>query len=181
MGGTRGVGGWGVVLGAAVAFVSGCKGDPELPSDGTGGLGGMGGMGGAAASSPWTKVELDGAVCADGSQYKFFVKAAERSAGLVVTLEPGGACWDFATCGGDGEGTRAANLSGIADDHMTAMPPPLGNDPDGIPWSLMFPHLGISDRDAPTAEYDQVYLPYCTGDAFLGDFTATYASADGDA
>lgn len=165
---------WGVLLGAVLGLGSGCKNDAEPPPDG------MGGMGGGGSSSAWTKVELEGAVCADGSQYKFFVKEAEQSAGLVITLEPGGACWDYKTCGGDGEGTRAANLRGIADEHMMAMPPPLGTDPDGIPWGLMFPHLGISGRGGPTASYDQVYLPYCTGDAFLGDFAATYPSADGD-
>ena len=175
-GGSR-VGRWGVFWGALLGLVSGCKNDPEPPPDG---MGGLGGMGGADASSAWTKVELEGAVCADGSQYKFFVKPAERSAGLSITLEPGGACWDYEPCGGDGAGTRAANLQGTGDDHMIAIPPPVGTDPGAIPWGLMFPHLGLSDRDAPTASYDQVYLPYCTGDAFVGDFKATYPSPDGD-
>jgi hypothetical protein len=152
-----------------------CDGDPEPPE----GMGGMGGAGGGAPAM-WTKVELEGAVCADGSQYKFFVKVTERSVGLAVTLEPGGACWDYETCGGGGGTSRAANLQGIADDHMTAMPPPVGEQEGAIPWGLMFPHLGVSDEDVATRGYDQVYLPYCTGDSFSGDFTATYPSPDGE-
>lgn len=164
-----------VVLVSLLALVSACKNEPDTPE----GMGGLGGMGGEAPAV-WTKVELEGAVCADGSPYQFFVKAASPSAGLVVTLEPGGACWDYATCGGDGGPSRAANLHGLSEDHMTATPPPLGTDPDAIPWGLMFPHLGLSDKDVATAEYDQVYLPYCTGDAFVGDFTASYPSPDGE-
>jgi len=159
-----------------LGLAPGCK--PDEPPDGMGGMGGMGGSDGGPTGA-WTKVELDGAVCADGSPYKFFVRAAEQSAGLVVTMEPGGACWDYETCGGGGGETRAANLDGLADNHMTAMPPPLGADPDAIPWGLMFPHMGVSDRDLPTASYDQVYLPYCTGDAFVGDFAATYSESGG--
>jgi len=155
---------------------SGGSGGTTGGSDGLGGLGGLGG--GTSTDGVWTIVELDGAVCADGSPYKFFVKRADVSAGLVVTLEPGGACWDYDTCGGDGT-TRAANLEGLGDDHMTALPPPFGTDPDAIPWGLMFPHLGVSDSGVATASYDQVFLPYCTGDAFVGDFTATYEAPGG--
>jgi len=163
---------------AILALASGCKNDPADP-EGMGGMGGMGGEGGAAPAA-WTKVELEGAVCADGSPYKFFVRTAAESDGLVVTLEPGGACWDYETCGGQDGPSRAAYLHGLGDDHMTATPPPLGDDPDGIPWGLMFPHLGLSDRDVATEDYDQVYLPYCTGDAFVGDFTATYPAPSGE-
>jgi hypothetical protein len=171
--------------GAILALAAGCNSDPGAP-DGLGGLGGTGGgtggLGGAGGATPavWTKVELEGAVCADGSPYKFFVKTASSSVGLVVTMEPGGACWDYDTCGGADGTSRAAYLNGLADDHMTAAPPPLGTDPDAIPWGILFPHLGVSDRDVATAAYDHVYLPYCTGDAFIGDFSVTYASADGE-
>jgi hypothetical protein len=170
------------------AVASGCNGDPGDSDGGMGGAsdsggatgtGGLGGLGGAASEGPWTQVELDGAVCADGSPYKFYFRRAAESVGLVLTLEPGGACWDYDTCGGDGT-SRAANLDGLDDDHMTAMPPPFGTDEDAIPWGSMFPHLGLSDSEVATKNYDQVYLPYCTGDAFLGDFTATYEEEGGE-
>jgi hypothetical protein len=122
---------------------------------------------------------LDGAVCADGSKYKFFVKYVEDSTDLGITLEPGGACWDHVTCTGQGPGRLGAlNLAGIDDDHMTALPPPLGTKEGAIPWGLIYPHFGESDADVPTAGLNQVYFPYCTGDAYTGAFEVTYESTE---
>src|SRR5262245_43016501 len=65
---------------------------------------------------PWAKVELPDTQCSDGSQYKFFVSRSQLSDDLLVIFEPGGACWDYASCSGGLRG--AANPSGIPDNHM---------------------------------------------------------------
>lgn len=128
----------------------------------------------------WLPVELEGAVCADGTPYKFFVKYVKGSTDLGITLEPGGACWDYLTCSGQGPGLLGAlSLGGIDDDHMTALPPPLGEKEGAIPWGIMFPHIGESDRNVPTAEFNHVYFPYCTADGFTGDLSSTYTDSDG--
>jgi len=70
----------------------------------------------------WEKVEPPGAVCSDGSQYKFFVSYSNQSDNLVVMFEPGGACWDYPSCSG-AQGVRgAANPNGIPDDHWQLAP-----------------------------------------------------------
>jgi hypothetical protein len=126
----------------------------------------------------WLPVEIDGAVCADGSQYLAFVKYARASHDLVVTFEGGGACWDYATCSGQ-SARGAANTDGIELDHMTALPPPLGDDEEARGWAILHPHFGVSDPEAPTAAANHVFFPYCTGDVFAGDVDVDYANPDG--
>lgn len=46
----------------------------------------------------WIKYEPAGAECADGTQYKYFVKHRSDSDKVLVLFEGGGACWDFETC-----------------------------------------------------------------------------------
>lgn len=122
----------------------------------------------------WMMIPIEGAVCADGSPYSVFVRYAERSADLVITLQGGGACWDAETCQGRAGSRSAAHLDGIREDHMTALPPPLGSNPDAQPWGLLLPHLGESDPNAPTAAAHQVFFPYCTGDVFAGSTEVQY-------
>lgn len=164
---------------------------PDSSSDSTGGKDAGAASGGqtsgqqpdvyppSSEDDPWFRVVIPGAQCADGSEYPIFVKKNEAVSDLVLTFEPGGACWDYETCTARGEQSRAFHLDGIAPNHMVALPPPLGTVEDGIPWGRMSPHLGLSDRSVPTAGYNQVYFPYCTGDAFLGNFAAKYENADG--
>ncbi len=126
----------------------------------------------------WLPIEIEDAECADGSPYRIFVKYARSAHDLVITFEGGGACWDYATC--SGQSVRgAANTDGIELDHMTALPPPLGDDPEARGWSILHPHFGTSDPEAPTAEMHQVFLPYCTGDVFAGDVDVDYADPQG--
>lgn len=126
----------------------------------------------------WIPVDIEGAECADGSQYRVFVKYARSSHDVVVTFEGGGACWDYATC--SGQSTRgASNTDGIEPNHMVALPPPLGDDPEARGWAYLHPHFGASDPDAPTAEEHQVFFPYCTGDVFAGNVEVDYENPDG--
>jgi hypothetical protein len=107
----------------------------------------------------WTKVEIPGTVCGDGSQYKFFVNYSNKSNDLVVSFEPGGACWDYESCSGAGGIRGAANPHGIPDDHMSK-----------------YQYLNLLQRSDvnPAQDYNMVFLSYCTGDVHSGNNVITY-------
>jgi hypothetical protein len=113
------------------------------------------------ACGTWLKVELPGTVCSDGSQFKFFVNYSNSSNDLVVDFEPGGACWDYPSCSGNGGVRGAANPHGIPDDHMSNY--------------QYLNHLRRTD-DNPLKDYNMVFISYCTGDVHTGDNVVTYTS-----
>jgi hypothetical protein len=113
----------------------------------------------------WIKVEPPGAVCGDGSQYKFFVSYSNTSNDVLMEFEPGGACWDYESCSGTGGIRGAANPHGIADDHMSSY--------------QYLPLLNPTPTEAnsnPTKDYNKVFVSYCTGDIHTGNKVATYTS-----
>ncbi len=112
----------------------------------------------------WTKVELPGVQCGNGSQYKFFVNYSEKSNNVAVVLEGGGACWDFASCSGGVRG--AANANGIPDTHMDL---------------IQFLNPLRRDETNPMKDWSLVFVPYCTGDVHSGSKVATYQNPDGGA
>jgi hypothetical protein len=145
----------GLALGTAVSL-AGCAGQtdeplviPERP-----------------AYNAWIKVEPPGAVCGNGSQYKFWVNFSDRSNDLVIALEPGGACWDFESCTGKAGIRGAANVNGLSDDHYELAP-------------FIVPFLARVHDDNPTRDWNMVYLPYCTGDVHTGNNVITYSDPDG--
>jgi Pectinacetylesterase len=109
----------------------------------------------------WLKVEIPGTLCGDGSQYKFFVNYSNTSNDLAVEFEPGGACWDFDSCTGNGGTRGAANPHGITDDHMS---------------SYQYLNLLRRTTDNPAAAYNMVFVSYCTGDIHTGNNTITYTA-----
>lgn len=112
----------------------------------------------------WTKVEPAGAQCSDGSQYKFFVNYSGKSNNLVLMFEGGGACWDYASCSGGARG--AANAKGIPDTHMDR---------------TQYMNLLRRDPQNPLADWNMVFVPYCTGDVHTGSKVATYTNPSGGA
>jgi hypothetical protein len=114
----------------------------------------------------WEKVEPPGAVCGDGSQYKFFVNYSETSNNLVIAFEPGGACWDYESCSGKAGIRGAANVDGLEDDHAEIAP-------------FMVPFFQRFYDDTPTPDWNFVYVPYCTGDVHSGNNVITYEDPDG--
>lgn len=115
----------------------------------------------------WVKVEVPGTVCGDGSQYKFFVNYTKKSNDLVVSFEPGGACWDYESCSGKGGIRGAANPNGIPDNHMDT-----------------YQYLNLLNRadTNPMKKWNMVFLSYCTGDVHTGNNVITYtgkSSGDG--
>jgi hypothetical protein len=120
-----------------------------------------------AQCGKWLKVEIPGTVCGDGSQFKFFVNYSNTSNDLVVSFEPGGACWDYASCSGAGGIRGAANPHGIADNHMDT-----------------YQYLPLHNRvdSNPVKDWNMVFVSYCTGDIHTGNNVIEYSSAElGDA
>lgn len=140
--------------------------DPGSSSGGSS-SGGEDGPDKPAAYEKWLKVELPGTVCGNNSQYKFFINYKEGAKDLMIMLEPGGACWDFDGCSGKTD-LGAANPDGIMDDHMNAAGTAANISP-----------LIRRDLGAPTADWNLVYMPYCTGDVHTGNNVIKYKDPNG--
>lgn len=95
-----------------------------------------------APAGEWLKVDIDGATCRDGSQANLSVKYSDSSANVMIYLEGGGACFNATTC--------------LANPSSAILTRPLS--------------IGIfADRpDNPVADWNKIYVPYCTGDVFSG-------------
>jgi hypothetical protein len=94
-------------------------------------------------------------MCSDGSGFEFFVHRADP-AKVVFFLEGGGACFDAGTCGPD----------------STSFKRTVGHDDQ-----LSDVTAGIFDftnPDNPFKDWSVVYVPYCTGDIFLGSGAHDY-------
>jgi len=114
----------------------------------------------------WIKVEPPGAVCGNGSQYKFFVNYSDVSNDLVVAFEPGGACWDYESCTGKSGIRGAANVDGIPDGHMDV-------------GGRIVPFFQREYDDNFTRDWNMVYVPYCTGDVHTGNAEVVYEDPAG--
>jgi hypothetical protein len=116
----------------------------------------------------WERYEPEGAVCGNDTQYKFFANFSEDSDDVMVIFEPGGGCWDYPSCSGEEGILGAANPDGIPDDHL-----------DGI----LGVHTPLLQREPaeqnPVADWNYVFVPYCTGDVHTGAAVETYVDADG--
>jgi len=116
------------------------------------------------AYEQWVKIELPETYCSDGSQYKFFVNWREHAEDLLVIFEPGGACWDYASCSGELGTLGASNRHGIPDDHMNT-------------WALHSPLVRRDTEQNPMRTWNMVFVPYCTGDIHTGSATRVYTNA----
>ena len=98
----------------------------------------------------WRQIEIPGAQCGNGSPYRIYFRPGQKNK-LSIGFMSGGACWNFFTCYGP---ARLTNLK-------------LANS-----WGL---NKGIfSQKSTSVGSYTQVFLPYCTGDVYIGQHTATY-------
>jgi hypothetical protein len=116
----------------------------------------------------WQRVDIPGAVCSNGSQYAVFVNYSSSSNNLILMLEPGGACWDYASCSPEGGLRGAVNANGL---------------PPGIEHMNRFQFLPLLRPDAetnPIHTWNKVFIPYCTGDIHAGNKTATYTGPNGE-
>lgn len=123
----------------------------------------------------WQTIRLapsTGAVCGNGSPFKFFVNRVPNTRNTIIYMEGGGACWDYASCSGQ-EGIRGArNPNGIPDNYMQLQNPGASLVSPFVvrlhPWTSV-----------KTQNWNLVYVPYCTGDVYGGDRVAVYNDPSG--
>ncbi|RLE26821.1 MAG: hypothetical protein DRJ50_00050 [Actinobacteria bacterium] len=108
------------------------------------------------ATEGWKVLEPEGdCVCADGSDFEFWERPGDP-AKVVLYFEGGGACFNAESCDFE-DGSYRSSLE-------------LGEAPSMS--------SGIFDRlnpENPLADHTIVYVPYCSGDGFLGDATTEYS------
>ncbi len=110
----------------------------------------------ATPASPWTQIPLDGAVCARGTPYSFFVHSGSPDK-LMVYFEGGGACWSADTCKPGGPYDSSVQ-------------------PDELkPYGGIF---DFSDARNSVADYSVVVVAYCTGDVHTGQATGDFTVGD---
>jgi hypothetical protein len=103
---------------------------------------------GAPVTAPdktWTWVDVPGAKCRDGSAAGFAVNLNSASNKLMIFLEGGGACYNQFTCGVNPASYDHSKFAGTTG--------------------------GILDRSQaanPVADWNFVYVPFCTGDVHGG-------------
>jgi hypothetical protein len=113
------------------------------------------------------------AVCGDGTPYRFSYRPAMGpSAGLLVYFRGGGNCTDYLTCWGrDGMGGPGRTVGTLSNERTSPeILPALGRT------------FGLFDRADPTAlfaDFDVLYLPYCSGDGGLQSSEQTFARPPG--
>ena len=147
------------------------------------------------AYGEWLKFEPEGAVCANGTPYKYFARFSETSDNVVVFFEPGGGCWDYESCSGGGPfNTECLNDPGstcLPDDYATAylnfdipdaikdIAEQFGIIDGNVPVDFAFPILSTDSVVSPMADWNKIFLPYCTGDTHIGNTVQTYSDPTG--
>jgi hypothetical protein len=91
----------------------------------------------------WQWIEVAGSVCRNGSIAGFHVNRADTRKGVLLYLEGGGACYDMQTCT-------------VNPDSTWQLPPV-----DGL--------FARGQAQNPVADWTFVYVPYCSGDHYIGD------------
>lgn len=140
--------------------------------------GALASTGAQAAPPAWQRIANPAPVVVDGKTYSatcsgypgtdpsfsFFVRKG-ASKNLAVYFEGGGACWDNLTCTFPITGQQAPPLQ-----FFVPMVPP-GTDPSTLGGIFRGDHPAN-----PVADWNMVYIPYCTGDIHAGSATRTYTS-----
>lgn len=127
-----------------------------------------------AAYFIWETIELpasSGASCGNGTPYRFFVNRTFFNSDLTIMYEGGGACWDQASCKGEGK-LSASNPNGVPSNYLSAF----NTAAFGMvtPFTArLHPFQGVR-----TQGWNLVYLPYCTGDVHTGGKVRVYADKD---
>jgi hypothetical protein len=152
---------FGAVLAAALSLGTACV--EEV--DGAKPVGGdnLPALPGGELYSGWTWVEIPASTCRDGSPAGYYYRLG-KSKELVVYLNGGGACADPFFCG-----LNPVNVNqDLPIELLIGGAPNLVIGPN--PVRQVAPDEGIFKRDArnPVADWNMVYVPYCTGDIHAG-------------
>jgi hypothetical protein len=113
----------------------------------------------------WTRIDLsDKAVCSDGSDFRIYVRR-EASDNLLIHFAGGGMAWDTRSAS---QPITVSNTKGFYFPNI---------------WEIIRATVaGIFDHNNPKnpfADWNEVYIPYCTGDFHIGDTTITYPLDNG--
>lgn len=141
---------------AALAFGMGSKNNCQpstLPDDP-----GQGPIDEAPAAT-WTWVDVNGAVCADGSPTGIGINPGTSDV-LFIYLMGGGGCWDYETCV---QSPSASNLDGFGLEDFESAQLMLNVGP-----------FARGDAANPLRDAHMVFVPYCTGDVHAGDAVTDY-------
>lgn len=105
----------------------------------------------ADSGAGWEVVSTDG-LCSTGTAFQFYTKDSPSSDNLLVFFNGGGACWFGEAC----------DLTSQPNIHS-----PFADMPQNNP-QLMKGIFDFENPENPVAQFDIVYVPYCTGDVHLG-------------
>jgi hypothetical protein len=121
----------------------------------------------------WNFYQIPGAICRDGSPNGIFVRYSSdpaASKNLMIYLEGGGACFSPHFCDHNpanlnemfsgGANVQGEGFSSILTDNLTS--PFIAQ----VPWDRGI--FDFSNPANPFQNWNQVYVPYCTGDVHFG-------------
>ncbi len=111
---------------------------------------------GAVVAQAWRAIQVQGARCAKGTPWNFWVHRG-RPDRLLVYLQGGGGCWDKAHCDLKDQPTFDPTVD-QKDDPASS---------DGI--------LAVDRAGNPFKGWTVVFVPYCTADVHLGARRVDYA------
>ncbi|SMF71760.1 pectin acetylesterase-family hydrolase [Pseudobacteriovorax antillogorgiicola] len=100
----------------------------------------------------WQWIEVPESSCRDGSNAGFFVNYSNESDNVMIFLEGGGACFNSQTCS-------------LSPSRVSRTPP----GAQGV--------FDRSDSSNPVANWNIVFVPYCTGDVYAGSNDNGYVSS----
>ncbi|MBI3295342.1 MAG: hypothetical protein HYZ71_11510 [Deltaproteobacteria bacterium] len=103
-------------------------------------------------------IEVPGTQCADGTPAFVTFTHRAHATNLMVYMKGGGACWNGKSCG-------------------NGMARPLSRVVRAVEWNDGQGIHDVASPGNPFREYDIMSIPYCTGDAFIGDRTNSYTDA----
>ncbi len=116
------------------------------------------------ATEAWTWIDVPGMICGNGSPTGIAVNLTRRSRRVVLIFETGGACWEAAPCYGILIPATAPHIDGFDATTFETVRPALDAN-----WALQRDDAASTFGDA-----SWVFVPYCTGDFFIGTQVATY-------
>ena len=112
-----------------------------------------------AQDSVWETVPVPEGVCARGTPYSFFYREGSGE-DLLIFFEGGGACWDGGTCQ---FGTDYSSGGPLFKDTVYF---PDDEEIQGI--------FDLANEANPLADFDMVYVPYCSADVHSGGTEMIY-------
>ncbi len=111
-----------------------------------------------APALEWTFVEFPDSRCMNDTPTGIGINPNPDSDKLMIYMEGGGACFDFVSCiaVAHSGGFNAGTLAAVADSYGS----------NGI--------FDRDDPDNPVADWNMVFIPYCTGDVHAGNNPSGY-------